>query len=71
MQAEAELLDMVALHHMLNDMHAGLAFLQVEGNGNCFPRIITYLLFKTENRRMEICVHIIYGSCVEHGNVPR
>ena len=49
MQAEAELLDMVALHHMPNDMHAGLAPLQVEGDGNYFPRTISCLLFKTEN----------------------
>ena len=60
MQAEAELLDMVALHHVPNDMHVGLAPLQVEGNDNCFPRTISYLLLKTENRYMEIHVHIIY-----------
>ena len=55
-QAEAELLDMVALHHMPNDMPAGLAPLQVEGDGNCFPHTISYLLFKTENRYTKICV---------------
>ena len=37
MPAEAELLDMVVLHHMPNDMPAGLSSLQVEGDGNCFP----------------------------------
>ena len=62
MQAEAELLDMVALHHMPNDMPTGLAPLQAEGDGNCFPCTISYLLFKTENCYTEICVHIIYKA---------
>ena len=60
MHAEAELLDMVALHHMQNDMPPGLAPLQVEGDGNCFPHTISYLLFKTENWYTEIHVCIIY-----------
>ena len=54
MQAEADLLDMVALHHMPNDMPPRLAPLQVEGDGNCFPHTISYLLFKTENHHTEI-----------------
>ena len=61
-QAEVELLDMVALHHMPNDMQAGLAPIQVEGDGNCFPRTVSYLLFKTENRYPEICVRITYEA---------
>ena len=46
MRAEAELLDMVALHHMPIDMCAGLAPLQVERDGNCFPRTISYCCSK-------------------------
>ena len=62
MPAEAELLDMVALHHMPNDIPAGLASLQVEGDGNCSPWTISYLLFKTGNQYMEFCVCIIYEA---------
>ena len=61
-QAVAQLLDMVALHHMPNDMPAGLAPLQIEGDGNCFPHTISYLFFKTESRYTEIWVHIIYEA---------
>ena len=43
-------------------MPAGLAPLQVEGDGNYFPHTIIYLLFKTENRYTEICVRIIYEA---------
>ena len=62
MQAEAQLLDMVALHHMPNDMPAGLAPLQIEGDGNCFPRTISYLFFKTESQYTEIWVRIIFEA---------
>ena len=62
MEGEAELLDLVALHLMPNDMRAGLAPLQVEGNGNCFPCTISYLLFKTKNWYTEIHVCIIYEA---------
>ena len=61
-QAETDLLDMVAIHHMPNDMPPGLAPLQVEGDGNCFPHTISYLLFKTENCHTEIHVRIIYKA---------
>ena len=61
-QAEVEFLDMVALHHMPNDMPPGLAPLQVEGDGNCFPRTISYMLFKTEHHHTEIRVCIIYEA---------
>ena len=61
-QAEVEFLDMVALHHMPNDMPQGLAPLQVEGDGNCFPCKISYMLFKTEHHHTEIHVHIIYEA---------
>ena len=67
MQAEADLLDMVALHHMPIGMLPGLAPLQVEGDGNCFPHTISYLLFKTENHHTEIHVHIIYEAVL---NMP-
>ena len=53
---------MMTLHHMPNDMPAGLAPLQVEGDGNCLPWTISYLLFKTENGYTEFCVCIIYEA---------
>ena len=47
---------------MPNDMPTGLAPLQVEGNGNCFPSTTSYLLFKTENWYTEFHVRIIYEA---------
>ena len=47
-QEEIQNLDLVAMHHMPNDMPPALAPLQTAADGNCFPRTISYLLFKTE-----------------------
>ena len=56
-QVEVEFLDM-----MPNDMPPGLAPLQVEGDGNCFPCTISYMLFKSEHHHTEIHVRIIYEA---------
>ena len=58
-QQEIHNLDMVALHHIPNDAPQRKAPISAEGDGNCFPRTISYLLFKSENRYMEIQVHVV------------
>ena len=55
-QEEINNLEMVALHHIPHDAPQRIAPVSVEGDGNCFPRTISYLLYKTERRYMEICV---------------
>ena len=55
-------LDLVALHHMPNDMPRGYAPLQIEGDGNCFPRTISYLLYKTQDRYEEMRCRIVYEA---------
>ena len=49
-QEEINNLDMVALHHIPHDAPQRIAPVSVEGDGNCFPRAISYLLYKTERR---------------------
>ena len=61
-QEEIENLDLVAMHHMPNDMPLGLAPLQTAGDGNCFPRTISYLLFKIQARYTEIQVCLVYEA---------
>ena len=46
-QEEINNLDLVTMHHMPDDMPPALAPIQIVGDGNCFPRTISYLLFKT------------------------
>ena len=54
--------DMVALHHIPPHAPERIAPVSVEGDGNCFPRTISYLLHKTECRYMEIHVRIVYEA---------
>ena len=51
---------MVALHQLPDDAPERIAQVNVEGDGNSFPRTINYLLYKTERRYMVICVQIVY-----------
>ena len=62
LQSEMNTLDLVALHHMPNDMPRGYAPLQIEGDGNCFPRTISYLLYKTQDRYEEMRCRIVYEA---------
>ena len=66
-QSDTNLLDLVAVHHMPEDTDAGFAPVQIEGNGNCFPRTINYLLSKTQDMYMEIRVCIIYEAVLNMG----
>ena len=45
--AEIENLDLVALHHVLNDAPRNVGPTEIEGDGNCFPWTISYILYKT------------------------
>ena len=55
-------LDMVALHCLPDDAPEIIAPVSIEGDGNCFPGSISYLLYKTERRYMEIDVRIVYEA---------
>ena len=50
------------MHYMPPDMPSGLAPMQIEGDGNCFPRTISYLLSKSQAMYTEIRVRIIYEA---------
>ena len=61
-QQEIQNLDMVALHHIPDDAPHRIAAISVEGDGNCFPRTISYPLCKSKSRYMEIRVCIVYEA---------
>ena len=47
---------------MSTDVPSGLALMQIEGDGNCFPCTISYLLSKSHAMYTEIRVCIIYEA---------
>ena len=53
-------LDFVALHHLPQDAPDSFAPISVDGDGNCFPRSVSYILEKHEDRHKEIRVRIVY-----------
>ena len=55
-------LDFVALHYLPLDAPDSYAPLQIVGDGNCFPRTVSFMLFGTENRHTEIRVRIVYEA---------
>ena len=55
---------MVALHHIPNDAPQRVVPISVEGDGNCFPRIISYILYKSESKYHETCAHIVYEAVI-------
>ena len=55
-------LDFVALHHLPQDTPDSFAPISVDGGGNCFPRSVSYILEKHENRHKEIRVRIVYEA---------
>ena len=55
-------LDFVALHHLPNDAPDGFAPISIEGDGNCFPRTVSYILQKDQACHKEIHVRIVYEA---------
>ena len=55
-------LDFVALHHLPNDAPDGFAPISMEGDGNCFPRTVSYILQKNQARHKEIHTRILYEA---------
>ena len=53
-ESDKSMLDYVALHHLLSDTPDGFAPVSVLGDGNCFCKAVSYLLFRTEARHHEL-----------------
>ena len=61
-EQDRQFLDFVALHYIPNDAPESFAPISIVGDGNCFPRTISYLLFRTQSHHEEIRTRIIYES---------
>ena len=61
-EQDKQFLDFVALHYLPHDAPDSYAPITIVGDGNCFPRSVSYALFCTQNRHAEICTRIIYES---------
>ena len=57
-------LDFVALHYLPKDAPDSYAPYKIVGNGNCFPRSASYLVFGTQDRHIEIRVWLVYKAVI-------
>ena len=61
-ESDKSKLDIVALHHLPQDAPDSFAPISVGGDGNCFPRSVSYILEKHEDRHNEMRVRIVYEA---------
>ena len=59
---DKQFLDFVALHYIPNDAPDSYVSVAIVGDGNCFPRSVSYALFQTQECHAEIHTRIIYES---------
>ena len=55
-------LDFVALHYLPHDAPDSYALYQIVGDGNCYPRSVSFLVFGTQDRHIEIHVCLVYET---------
>ena len=58
--AESNLIDYVALHYLPFDAPQSFAPIKIIGDGNCFPRSLSYLLFKDQDHHQEMSTHELF-----------
>ena len=55
-------IDPIALHYLPNDAPVGFVPCKIEGDGNCFPRTLSFICFRNEFMHAEFCVRLLYES---------
>ena len=60
-------IDFVALHYIPSDAPDSYAPVKIIVDGNCFPRTLSYLLFKDEDHHQELCTQIVYEASLHKG----
>ena len=55
-------LDLVALHYCPPDAPEGFAPCKIGADGNCFPRTLSFICFRTQEMYMEMRVRLVYEA---------
>ena len=58
-QSSDDKTDLVAMHFFPNDHPLNVVPTHTLGDGNCFPRSLSNVLFGTQNRHVKICVRLV------------
>ena len=65
---DRESIDPVALHYLPNDAPEGFAPCKIVGDGNCFPRSLSYICFRSEDMDVEFRVRLQYEALLNAKN---
>ena len=55
-------IDLVALHYKPQDVPEGYTPFKIYGDGNCYPRTLSFICFKNQNSHKEMCVCLVYEA---------
>ena len=61
-ECDRQHLDLVALHYIPPDAPEGLAPCTIGSDGNCFPRTLSFICFRSEAMHVEFHVHLLYEA---------
>ena len=67
LENEKDMLDYVALHHLPANAPDSFAPIKIYGDGNCFPRCFSYLIYSHENNHVEMRIRIVTEGVLNNG----
>ena len=62
LEEDRDNIDLVALHYKPEDAPEGFVPCKIRSNGNCFPRSLSFICFKSQDMHFELRVRIIYEA---------
>ena len=62
LEEDRDFLDLVALHYKPTDAPEGFVPCKIQGDGNCFPRSLSFICFKLQDMHVEMRVRLIYEA---------
>ena len=68
-QSSDDKTDPVAMHFFPNDHPPNVVPTQTLGDGNCFPRALSYALLGTRNRHVKISVQLVFKAVLNECSV--
>ena len=61
-ESDRDRIDNVALHYLPDDAPEGFVPCTIVGDGNCFPRALSYICFRSERMYIELRVRLLYEA---------
>ena len=68
LENEKDMLDYVALRHLSADSPDSFAPIKIYGDGNCFPRCLSYLVYGHKNSHVEMRIRIVTDGVLNKGH---